>query len=128
MADYVIPEDNNTYFKINDIDFSKYVNELNVETAANYNAQTNAAGDTVVDLINKKRTIEVGIIPLNSVAMKELLEAVDGFNVSISFRNPLTSKLEENVDCIIPSTGIEYTTIQVNKVLFKDFTLQFIEL
>ena len=128
MADYLEPVNNNTYFKINNVDFSKYVNELNVETDANYNAQTNAAGDTVVDLINKKRTIEVGIIPLNNVAMKELLQAVEAFNVSISFRNPLTNALEENVNCIIPSTGVEYTTIQVNKVLFKNFTLQFIEL
>ena len=117
-----------SYFKINGIDFSKYVNELKVDTEANYNAQVNAAGDTVVDLINKKRIIEVGIIPLNDVAMKELLEAIDAFNVSISFRNPLTNTLEENVNCIIPSSGVEYITIQVDKVLYKNFTLQFTEL
>lgn len=117
-----------SYFKINGIDFSKYVNELIVNKEANYNAQTNAAGDTVVDLINHKRTIEVGIIPLNDVAMKELLEAIDAFNVSISFRNPITNTIEENVNCIIPSSGVEYMTIQVNKVLYKNFTLEFIEL
>ena len=54
------------YFKINDIDFSDYVNELKINKSANYNVQTNAAGDSVVDYINKKRTIEVGIIPLYS--------------------------------------------------------------
>ena len=37
------------YFKINDIDFSDYVSELKVNKSANYNVQTNAAGDSVVD-------------------------------------------------------------------------------
>ena len=45
------------YFKIGTTDYSKYVNALKVDRGANYNAQTNAAGDTVVDYINHKRTI-----------------------------------------------------------------------
>lgn len=61
-----------TYFKINDIDYSMYVNELKVSKEANYNAQTNAHGDTVVDFINSKREIEVGIIPLDAEAMLSL--------------------------------------------------------
>lgn len=116
-----------SYLKINDIDFSKYVNELSIDTDNNYTAQTNAAGDTVVDFINKKRTIEVGIIPLNDVAMKELLEVIDAFNVSISFLNPLTNELE-STNCILPSTGVEYYTIQANKVMYKEFKLKFKEL
>ena len=99
------------YFKINGIDYSKIVNQLNISKEATYNAQTNAAGDTVVDLINHKRTIEVGIIPLDSEAMKNLLTAIDSFNVSISFLNPQTGTLEENVNCIIPESEIEYYTI-----------------
>lgn len=117
-----------SYFKINNIDFSKYVNELKVETDVNYSAQTNAAGDSVVDYINKKRTIEVGIIPLNAEAMADLQAAIDAFNVSISFRNPLTNELENGVNCIIPSFGVEYYTIQINRVMYKAFSLSFIEL
>ena len=117
-----------SYFKINSVDYSNYVNELKVDKEANYNAQTNAAGNTVVDFINHKRTIEVGIIPLDSAAMVNLQKAIDAFNVSISFRNPLTGALEENVNCIIPSNGVEYYTIQANKVLFNAFSLKFIEL
>jgi hypothetical protein len=116
------------YFKINDTDYSMYVNELKVTKKANYNAQTNAAGNTVVDLINHKREIEVGIIPLDDAAMKKLSTAIDGFNVSLSFRNPTTGTLEENVNCIIPTHNIEYYTIQVNKVLYKAFSLKFNEL
>lgn len=116
------------YFKINDTDYSMYVNKLNISKEATYNAQTNAAGNTVVDFINHKRTIEVGIIPLNSEVMSALLTDIDAFNVSISFRNPQTGELEEEVNCIIPESGVEYYTIQANKVMFNAFTLEFTEL
>ena len=53
------------YFKIGDVDFSPYVNSLKVNKRAIYNSQVNAAGNSIVDYINSKRTIEVGIIPLN---------------------------------------------------------------
>lgn len=115
------------YFKINDTDYSNYVSELKVKKAANYNAQTNAAGDTVVDYINSKREIEVGIIALNDVVMAQLQEALDGFNVSISFRNPQTNVLE-SINCIIPDTEVEYYTIQANKVMYNGINLTFTEL
>ena len=116
------------YFKINDVDYSMYVNELNIKKAHKYNAQTNAAGDTVVDYINSKREIEVGIIALDSSVMPQLLEAIDGFNVSISFRNPKTNALEENVNCIIPDNEVEYYTIQADKVMYNGLNLTFTEL
>ena len=116
------------YFKIDTTDFSNIVNELKIEKVNNYNSQTNAAGDTVVDYINSKREIEVGIIPLNDTQMAQLQTAIAAFNVKLSFRNPQTNQLEENVDCIIPSDGIEYYTIQANKVMYKAFTLKFTEL
>lgn len=117
-----------TYFKINNVDFSHYVSALKVETTNNYNAQTNAAGNTVIDYINSKRTIEVGIIPLNDADMKALQQAIGAFNVSISFMNPKTGAIENNVNCIVPSDGVDYYTIQSGKVMFKAFTIQFVEL
>lgn len=116
------------YLKINNIDFSKYVNQLKVTKNNVFNTQTNAAGNSVVDLINSKRVIEVGIIPLDSAAMVQLQEELDKFNVSLSFRNPKTGELEENVNCIIATDTIEYYTIQINKVMYKTFVLQFTEL
>ena len=116
------------YFKINNVDYSMYTNALKVSTDTNYNAQTNAAGNTVVDYINQKRQIEVGIIPLDDAAMANLKAAIDQFNVSIYFLNPKTKVLEENVDVIIRSNAIEYYTIQVNKVSFNGLTLTFTEL
>lgn len=116
------------YFKLNGKDFSHCVNSLNISKAATYTAQTNAAGNTVVDYINAKRTIEVGIIPLTPVDMVALQTAIDGFSVTISFLNPITNAVEENVNCIIPENAVSYYTIQADKVLFNAFTLQFTEL
>ena len=116
------------YFKIGNVDFSMYVSELKINKDYNYNAQTNAAGDTVVDYINAKREIEVKIIPIDDTVMANLQNAIDAFNVSISFSNPKTNALEENVNCIISNNDIEYYTIQANKVMYKEFELKFIEL
>lgn len=116
------------YFMINGADYSPFVNSLSVETANNYTAQTNAAGNSVVDYINRKRTITVGIIPLTDADMLRVQQAIDKFSVSITFRNPRTNALEENVACIIPSDEVEYYTIRTDKVMYNAITLTFTEL
>jgi hypothetical protein len=118
-----------TYFKIGDKDFSKYVNSLKISENRVYNAQTNAAGNTVVDFINRKRTIEVGFIPMMSdMMLSALLANIEELGVSISFMNPKTAMLEQNVNCIIPSVGIDYYTIINDRGKNKPFTLTFTEL
>lgn len=116
------------FFKINNNDYSKYVNKLLVGKEHNYKSMTTAAGNTIVKYTNSKRTIEVGIIPLDGDAMAQLLADVDKFQVTISYRNPETNMIVENVKCIIPNHLIEYYTIQVGKVLYKAFSLQIKEL
>ena len=115
------------YLKLNDIDFSMYVNELKVSKNANYSAQTNAAGNTVVDYINSKRTIEVGIIPLTSEAMASLQAVINSLEITVTFLNPQTGALD-SASCILPSTNIDFYTIQANKVSYKKFSLKFDEL
>jgi hypothetical protein len=116
------------YLKLGSVDFSTYCSSLQVNKVANYTAQTNAAGNTVVDYINHKRTIEAGIIPLDSATMSTLQNIIGAFSISISFQNPVTGKLEENVSVIIPESNVEYYTIQANKVLYKACKLKFVEL
>lgn len=116
------------YFKIGDADYSRCINSLKESTINNYTAQQNAAGDTVVDYINKKRVIEVGFIPLSAETMAYLMTDIEAFNVSISYLNPKTKKLENDVNCIVASHEPEYYTIQDNNVIFKAFTLTFTEL
>lgn len=116
------------YFKIGNTDFSALCNALDVETNVNYNAQTNAAGDTVVDYVGAKRTITVGIISTNDTDMLRLQQAIGAFSVSLSFRDPRTNTLAENVACIIPSHNAEYYTIQIDNVRYKAMSLTFTEL
>ena len=60
--------------------------------------------------------------------MKKIQNLINLFNVSISFRNPDTNLLEENVNCIIPTNAVDYYTIRVDRVMYNEFTLQFTEL
>lgn len=116
------------YFKINGTDYSKYVSGLKVGKTAIYKSATNAAGNTVVKLINIKRTLTVTIIPLDDVAMAALQKDIGSFKVSISYRDPDTNELAENVNCIIPVNEVEYYTIQADKVMYKAFLLTITEL
>lgn len=115
------------YFKIGSVDFSEIVNELTVAHEANYNAQTNAAGNTVVDYINTKRVITVGFIPLSGERMKALQAAIRAFKVNITYLNPVTNALE-TINTIVPSDEIQYYTIQTDKVLLNAMTVEFVEL
>lgn len=116
------------YFKIGDKDYSPYVRELKIKKTANYSAQTNAAGDTVVDYINHKRVISVGFIYVDDSVMSQLQADLDEFAVSLSFRNPRTNALETGVACIAPDSEVDYYTIQAGKVLYKEFEIEFVEL
>lgn len=117
-----------TYLKINNTDYSLYVNQLKVGKTVTYKSATNAAGDTVVKYITTKRSFTVGIIPLNAQVMAALQSDISGFKVSISYRDPETNELVENVQCIIPNNDVEYQTIRANNVLYKAFTLVIQEL
>lgn len=116
------------FFKIEGHDYSHYVNSLEIDNKANYTAQVNAAGDSVVDYVNKKRVFKVGIIPLTSEQIMPLLQDLDKFSVSITYREPRTGALVPGVYCIVPTFNPEYYTIQDNKVMFKEFSLTFTEL
>lgn len=115
------------YFKIGASDFSDYVKSLTVGKEHNYNAQTNAAGNTVVDYINKKRVITVGFRPLLDSEMHTLLAALEGFAVSVQYREPRTGGLQ-TASCIAPEFETDYYTIQSGKVIHNEFSVEFQEL
>ena len=116
-----------TYFKINNIDFSMYVNALKVGIEHQYKGRTNASGNLMVKYINTKRILEVGIIPLDDASLSSLLTEIDKFTVKVSFLNPKTKALE-TIDCIVPQTSVEYYTVQAGNVSLKAFALKFTEL
>lgn len=121
------------YFMLNNVEAYKYVNKLEIKYATNYTAQTNAAGDTVVDYINRKRKIVVGIIPIDAVVAEQILAEVAKFEVSLTFVNPETGRLEQNVKCIIPDSAISYYYIGDGRIgskntMLNGYTLEFTEL
>lgn len=117
------------YLTINGVDFSHLVNELRVTRAHNYNSQTNAAGDTVVDYINVKRTIEAGFISMPETEAKALLTVLDAFSVTLGYRDPKSGVLETGVACIVPEVEADYYTIQSSGlVMLNGFTVEFTEL
>lgn len=116
-----------TYFKINDIDFSMYVNRLKVGTQHTFKSRVNASGNMSVKYTNTKKIVEVGIIPLDSASAASLQKEVNKFKVKISFLEPETKALKE-VNCIIPDNAVEYYTIQADKVMLKAYALTFTEL
>lgn len=115
------------YFKIGSTDLSAYISGLKVNSSAQYNAATNAAGNTVVDYINNKREIEVTFIPLKSSQLSSIISLLT-FSLNISFMNPETNAITNNVACILPKKNIEFYTIQTGKTEYKGFTLTFEEL
>lgn len=116
------------YFKINGTDYSKYVNKLQVGTEHFYKSMTTAAGNTLVKYINTKRVLEVGIIPLDASTLSQFMQDVNKFQVTVSFRDPITNNVIENIKCVIPVHLLEYYTIQAGNVQFKAFSLQIKEL
>ena len=115
------------YLKINGVDFSRYVNKLNVQTNHIYNARTNASGNKSVKLINSKKVIMVGIIPLDAEANADLLEVLNTFKMTVEFLDPATGQLGR-ATCIVPKNSVEYYTIQADKVQTKAYTFTFEEL
>jgi hypothetical protein len=117
------------YFLINDADFSSIVSGLKVgyETLVSDSSGRNAAGDTVIDIINRKIKVYVNIRHTTEDEMKNFLNAMKNYVVQVKFRDPKTKALTE----ITAYTGTpepEYYTIQDGFVLYKPMAINFIEL
>lgn len=115
------------YFKIGSYDISDYVSELTIDTKTKYVSQTNAIGDTRVDALSSKRVFTIKIIPIDDTTMATILGNIT-FSCSISYRDPKTNNMVNNVSCICPDTSIEYYTIQTNNVSYKAWEISFEEL
>lgn len=116
------------YLTINGVDFSHLVNELRVSRAHNFNAQTNAAGDTVVDYVNVKRTITAGFVTMPEAEAKALFAELGAFSVTLGYRDPKSGVLEDDAVYIVPEVEADYYTIQTGRVLLNGFTAEFTEL
>jgi len=117
------------YFKINDVDFSSLVSGLKVgyETLVSDNSGRNAAGNTVVDVINEKVKLYVTLRHTMEDEMNSFLQAVEPFVVNATFLDPRTKALR-TVRTYIGTPEPEYYTIQPGHTIYKPLSLNFIEL
>ena len=117
------------YLKINGKNFSHLVSGLKVgkETLVSDNSGRNAAGNTVIDVVNKKYKLYVTLRHTTAQEMDDFLSAIGDYVVGVEFLNPFTTA----VDSITAYTGTpepEYYTIQDNHIIYKPMSLNFIEL
>lgn len=117
------------YFKINNIDFSGLVSGLKVgyETLVSSDSGRNANGDTVIDVVNTKRKVYITFRHTTNDEMQELLDAVSGYVVNVSFLNPKTKDIT-TIQAYIGTPEPEYYTIQKDLIIYKPMSLNFIEL
>ena len=118
-----------SYLNINGTDVSHLVKGLRVgyETLVSEDSGRNAAGDTVLDIINRKVKLYVTFRPMDGSEMSSLLSAIGPYVVNVSFRDSRTNGIT-TVNCYHGTPEPEYYWIQGNNVLYKEFSFNFIEL
>jgi hypothetical protein len=116
------------YFKINNKDFSDLVSGLKVgyETLVSDKSGRNAAGDTVIDIINRKIKVYITFRHTTNAEMKSLLDAIKDYVVSVQFLDPKTNTLS-TIQAYTGTPEPEYYTIS-DKTIYKPMNLNFIEL
>lgn len=116
-----------TLLKIGSKDFSDLVSGLKVgyETLVSDSSGRNAAGDTVLDVINMKRKIYVTLRHTTVAEMKEFLAAIEPYQVTISYLDPKTNVFS-SADTYTGTPEPEY--YNVSHSLFKPMSINFIEL
>ena len=113
---------------INGTDISHLVKGLKIgyETLVSDNSGRNANGDTVIDVINKKVKIYVSFRPMSNSEMYTLLNLISDYVVNVSYLDAQTRAMKE-AQCYTGTPNPEYLMIN-DRVIFKDFDLNFIEL
>lgn len=118
-----------TYLKINDTDVSYLVKSLKVgyETLVADNSGRNAAGNTVLDIVNKKVKLYVGFRPMDDADMKKLLGTFTDYVVPVSYLDSKTNTIK-TITCYTGTPEPEYYWVLNDKVLYKAMELNFIEM
>ena len=118
-----------SYLKINNTDFSSLVSGLKVgfETLVSDKSGRNAAGNTVIDVINEKTKVYVTLRHTTDAEMKSFLAAIQDYVVNVSFLNPKTNA-ETTIQAYTGTPEPEYYTIQPKHTIYKPLSLNFVEL
>lgn len=114
---------------INGANISHLVKGLKIgyETLVADGSGRNAAGDTVLDVINRKVKVYVTFRPMDGAEMEYFLSLISDYVVNVSFMDSRTNALT-TAQCYTGTPEPEYYWILGNQVLYKEFSLNFIEL
>lgn len=117
------------YLKINGTDVSYLVKGLKVgyETLVADNSGRNAAGNTVLDIVNKKVKLYVTFRPMDSKDMAKLLNTFSDYVIPVSYRDSKTNTIK-TITCYTGTPEPEYYWILNDQVLYKQMELNFIEM
>lgn len=118
-----------SYLTINNVDVSNLVSGLKVGymVLVSEDSGRNANGDNVIDIINRKKKLYVTFRPMDGAEMVKLMNALESFVVTATYRDPKTNSLA-TITANIGDVEPEYYWIHDNQVLYKSFNLNFIEL
>lgn len=118
-----------SYLKINGTDISHLVKGLKIgyETLVADGSGRNAAGDTVLDVINKKVKIYGTFRPMDNNEMAHFLGLINDYVVNVSYLDSKSNTIK-TAQCYTGTPEPEYYWIQGGHVLYKEFSLNFIEL
>lgn len=114
---------------INGTDISHLVKGLKIgyETLVADGSGRNANGDTVLDIINNKVKVYVTFRPMDGDEMVDFLQLINDFVVQVSYRDSKTNAIS-TATCYTGTPEPDYYWILGNQVLYKEFSLNFIEL
>ena len=117
------------YLKINGKDFSDMISGLKIgyETLVADNSGRNAAGDTVLDVINRKVKVYTTLRHTTDAEMQSFLNAIADYVVTVEYRDSKTNSLK-SITAYTGTPEPEYYTIQSKTVIYKPMSLNFIEL
>lgn len=117
------------YLKVGNTDLSHLVNSLKVgyETLVSEDSGRNANGDSVIDVINEKTKIYVGLRYTTQEEMDMFLDAINVFVNNVSFLDPRTNALR-TITAYRGTPEPEYYTIQDGMIMYKPMSINFVEL
>ena len=118
-----------SYLKINNTDVSDLVKSLKVgyETLVSDNSGRNANGDTVIDVIKKKVNLQTVFRAMDDTEMARLLGTIEDYVVNITYRDSKTNS-NKTITCYTGTPEPDYLFIHDNRVLYKEMSLNFIQL
>ena len=116
------------YFTINGVDFSHLISGLRVgyETLVSDNSGRNAAGDTVIDIVNRKIKVYTTLRHTTQEEMASFLAAIGDYVVEVGFLDTKTNAIK-TITAYTGTPEPEYYTIQPTHTIFKPMSLIFIE-